>query len=209
MFTDCSFSTIHGGSVLRAFGRRLLARAASITAVVILCSPNAIANDWSPLWTTATLSQPRYLLSATSAEGKAYFAGGYLNGYVATKVVDVYDTTTGVWSSINLPQARHALAATSIGAKVIFGGGGVDGAVDIFDSTTNTWSTASLSKNRSYLAAASCGGKSAFGGGYSYGQIPYPYSSAAVDIYKHSEWHLDSNVSVAAAIQSCGRLRGQ
>jgi autotransporter-associated beta strand protein len=150
---------------------------------IILVNSVVLAEDWSPMWTTGTLSQPRYLLSATSAGGKAFFGGGYLDNYIATSVVDVYDSSTEAWSTMNMLQRRHALAAASVDNRVFFGGGGSNTTVDVYNMTTNTWSTTLLSQMRSYLAAASCGSKVAFGGGYASGQIPYPYASAVVDIY--------------------------
>jgi autotransporter-associated beta strand protein len=157
---------------------------------LVLGANTLCAEDWSPIWSTATLSQPRYLLSATSDGGKVFIAGGYSDGYVNSGVVDIYDSSTGEWSTMNLPQARHAFAAASAGGEVFFGGGASNATVDIYNTATNIWSTASLSEGRSYLAGASCAGKVAFGGGYAFGQIPYPYSSAAVDIYDttNSTW---------------------
>ena len=166
------------------FRRRAIIRGVLGTAFFInLLAGTLRAEDWSPLWSTANLSQPRYLLSAASADGKAFFAGGCSDNYVASSAVDVYDATIGTWSTMSLSQARYALAAASAGDKVVFGGGGSNAKVDMCDTATNIWSTTSLSQGRSYLAAASCAGKIAFGGGYSFGQIPYPYSSAVVDIY--------------------------
>jgi kelch-like protein 20 len=155
----------------------------SLVIALFLCAGSSRAEDWSPLWTTATLSQPRYLLSAASAGGKAYFAGGYSDGSVQSAVVDVYDLNAGTWSTMNLPNARHSFVAASANDNVVFGGGSSTATVDIYNTASNTWSAASLSQRRSYLAAASSAGKVVFAGGYAFGQIPYPYSSAVVDIY--------------------------
>jgi autotransporter-associated beta strand protein len=74
------------------------------------------------LWSTASLSQARDDLSATTAGGKVFFAGGRTQG-VYSNVVDIYDTATGLWSTASLSQARNGLSATSAGNKVLFGGG--------------------------------------------------------------------------------------
>ena len=144
--------------------------AAGLSAVwVALAAGPAQAEDWSPLWSTATLSQGRHTLSATSVDGKVFFGGGYSsNGYSNT--VDIYDTATGTWSTASLSQGRDYLAATSAGGKVLFGGGrrGSDtysNVVDIFDVDTLTRTTTSLSQARYGLAATSEGGKVFFGGG--------------------------------------------
>lgn len=139
------------------------------------------AEDWSPIWSTATLSQGRSELAAASVGEKVFFGGGKYNSYVSN-VVDIYDTIAHTWSSATLSQARWQLAATSAGEMVFFGGGyGVSGfsnVVDIYDTATNTWSTATLSQARSQLAATSAGGKVFFSGGYTGSG-----TSNVVDIY--------------------------
>jgi hypothetical protein len=131
------------------------------------------AEDWTPTWSTATLSQPRGALAATSVGGKVFFGGGY-DGSRWSNAVDIYDTTTGTWSTAMLSQASSNLAAASAGDKVCFAGGyapysgGTSGKVDIYDTTAGTWSTASLSQPRADLAATSAGDKVFFGGGQGY-----------------------------------------
>jgi autotransporter-associated beta strand protein len=141
------------------------------------------AENWSPLWTTANLSQARGLMGATSAGGKVFFAGGN-NGSNDSSVVDIYDTTTGIWSTANLSAPRRQLSATAVGSKVFFGGGwrdavGASTRVDIYDTSTGVWSTSNLSQARSWLSAASDGAKAYFGGGETTGGA----KSNVVDIY--------------------------
>jgi autotransporter-associated beta strand protein len=145
---------------------------------VMAMSGSVMAEDWSPLWTTAALSQPRAALAAASAGGKIFFAGGRIDGGgTASKVVDVYDTTTNTWSTTALSAARFALAAASADGKVFFGGGDLSLAgnttnvVDIYDTVTNSWSTAHLSMARLSTSAASAGGKVVFAGGYASGSV--------------------------------------
>ena len=113
------------------------------------------AEDWSPLWSTATLSQAREGLSATSAGGMVFFGGGFTqsNDTDPSNVVDIYNTSTGTWSTATLSQARGDLTSTSAGNQVFFGGGNENNGetgpysnvVDIYNTSTGTWSTATLS----------------------------------------------------------------
>ncbi len=152
---------------------------ASLVAVVQMTSLPVRADDWTPLWTTATLSQPRAELAATAIGTKVLFAGGACSGYPFSNVVDIYDTVTETWSTATLSVARVELAAASADGKALFAGGWANSVyyntVDIYDSTTNTWSTATLSQAREYIAATSSGDNVFFGGGSGY--------SNAVDIY--------------------------
>jgi autotransporter-associated beta strand protein len=147
---------------------RGVVRAAVVVAMLLLASGPAQAEDWSPLWSTATLSQARLQPSADSAGGKVFFGGGSGSaGY--SNVVDIFDAATLTRTTTSLSQARGGLAATSAGGKVFFGGGygtGYSNVVDIFDTTSGTWSTAQLSQGRDWLAATSAGGKVFFGGGW-------------------------------------------
>jgi hypothetical protein len=74
-------------------------------------------------WTTATLSQARSALAATSVDNRyALFGGGY-NGSVSSNVVDIFDSLSGMRNTTALSQARYWLAATSLGNLAFFGGG--------------------------------------------------------------------------------------
>jgi len=144
--------------------------AAGLSAVwVALAAGPAQAEDWSPTWSTATLSQGRYYLAATSAGGKVFFGGGW-TGSAASNVVDIFDAATLTRTTTSLSQARYLLAATSAGGNVFFGGGltgsALSNVVDIFDAATLTRTTTSLSQARDELAATSAGGKVFFAGGY-------------------------------------------
>ncbi|HEY5691897.1 MAG TPA: FG-GAP-like repeat-containing protein [Cyclobacteriaceae bacterium] len=127
-------------------------------------------------WTTATLSQARSNLSATSVGTKVFFAGGLgLSANSYSNVVDIYDNSTNLWSTATLSQARADLSAASVGTKIFFAGGScytcagdfTSKVVDIYDNSSNTWSTATLSQGRYRLSAASVGTKVFFAGGYS------------------------------------------
>jgi hypothetical protein len=89
-------------------------------------------------WSTATLSQPRRSLAATSVGNFVLFGGGYnSNGF--SNVVNVFDVTSNTWTTATLSQAHSYLAATSIDNRCALFGGGYNGSlssnvVDIFDS---------------------------------------------------------------------------
>ncbi len=91
-----------------------------------------------------------------------------------SRVVDLFDSSTGRWSTAQLSVARPYLAATSVGNIAIFAGGFPAGdspsdAVDLFDITTGLWSTAQLSVARGFLASTSLGKVAIFAGGESSG----------------------------------------
>jgi len=140
-------------------------------------------------WTTASLSEARNNLAATSVSGEngnsiALFAGGYVSNYSA--VVDIWYSSNNTWTTASLSEARSKLAATSVSGEngnsiALFAGGYVSNysaVVDIWYSSNNTWTTASLSQARCYLAATFVNGVALFGGGY--GSSAY---SAVVDLY--------------------------
>jgi autotransporter-associated beta strand protein len=129
----------------------------------------AQAEDWSPLWSTTTLSLARGYVGATSCDGKVFFGGGCgSSGY--TNVVDIFDAATLTRTTTTLSHNRYGLEAASVGGKVFFGGGesgsGYTNVVDIFDAATLARTSTTLPQGRSCLAAASAGGKVIFAGGY-------------------------------------------
>jgi len=145
-----------------------------VAAIVAALGSLALASDL--IHTTATLSQERYCLAATTAGGKTVFGGGlyFDSGDIFTDVVDIYDANTQTWSTATLSEARYCLSATAVGGKAIFAGGIVNlqanqssysNTVDIFDSATGLWTTSSLSHGRGYIAATSVGNKAMFAGG--------------------------------------------
>jgi autotransporter-associated beta strand protein len=152
-----------------------VARAAVVTvAAVLLAAGGAMAEDWSPLWTTAKLSQGRENLVAASAGGKVFFGGGQAYGGVISRV-DIFDAATLTRSTASLSEARYSLSATSADGKIFFGGGYNGGypyskVVDIFDAATLTRTSTSLSLGRGALSATAVDGKVFFGGG-NYGSI--------------------------------------
>lgn len=113
-------------------------------------------------WTTAALSQNRFLLAATSVGDLALFGGGANNVNSTLLVtVEIYNASSGGWTTTSLSQPRAQLAATSVGNLAFFAGGIMNGSsfpsavVDIYNSSSNTWTTATLSQARYGMAATS------------------------------------------------------
>jgi len=140
--------------------------------------------------TTATLSEARSELAATSSGELVFFGGGWNASGYASDRVDIYNVTSGNWTTATLSIARGQLAATSLGNLVFFGGGAdspsiVTNAydrVDIYNTQNGTWTTATLSQSRYLHAATSVGGVVLFGGGL-YILNNVTYISNTVDMY--------------------------
>jgi hypothetical protein len=141
-------------------------------------------------WNTATLSQVRYGLAATSVRNLVLFGGGYYP-YWPSDVVDIYDVSRNTWTNTTLSEAREYLAATSVANHyALFAGGCCDkngnpfNVVDIFDSLSGIWNTTTLSQTREFLTAASLDNLAFFGGGDIGGYSGYPSQTfKAVDIF--------------------------
>jgi hypothetical protein len=159
-------------------------------------------------WSQATLSQPRYWLTATTVGTKAFFAGGLLNGS-ASNVVDIYDYVAGTWSTAHLSAPRLELTATTVGTTAIFAGGwdlnNASWVVDIYDSVSGTWTTSSLSQARFDLAGTSVGNLALFAGGSTSSGISL---SARVDIFAVvPEPNTGLLISIAIIAASLSRFR--
>src|SRR5690606_21207721 len=94
-----------------------------------------IYNSLNDSWTTATLSQPRYFLTATTVGHLALFAGGAGSG--PSNLVDIYNSQDDTWTTATLSQTRYDLAATTVGNLALFAGGyAYSDQVDIFSHCT-------------------------------------------------------------------------
>ncbi len=83
-----------------------------------------IYNSSSETWTTATLSQPRDSLAATSVGDLVLFGGGLTYDpvtliYSNSDRVDIYNSTSKTWSTATLSVPRSVLAATTVGTLLI------------------------------------------------------------------------------------------
>jgi hypothetical protein len=76
-------------------------------------------------WTTASLSERRSNLTATTAGSKIYFAGGYAGPFInnISPVIDVFDATTTSWSVSYLQQAKASHGSVALGDKIFWGAG--------------------------------------------------------------------------------------
>jgi hypothetical protein len=84
-----------------------------------------IYDNISNTWATATLSESRANLTATTAGNKIYFAGGYAGPMITnvSPVIDVFDASTNSWSFSYMQQAKASHASVALGEKVFWGAG--------------------------------------------------------------------------------------
>jgi len=163
----------------------------TVTSLAGLWHNNASADDWTPLWSTANLSQARYNLAATSAGNQVFFGGGGNWAGTKSNVVDIYNTSTNTWTAATLSVSRSFPAAASAGNEVLFGGGTLinngnpSNVVDVYNTSTNTWSAATLPHAGGTLVASSAGGKIFFAG---FSNTPFSSWSPSniLDIYNTS-----------------------
>lgn len=156
-----------------------------------------IYDTQSGILTQATLSEPRYGMSAVAVGSKVLFAGGSgwklidgkLKG-VTYATVDIYDIATGSWSVTQLSVPRSAIAATTAGTKAYFAGGldsnatGVSKVIDVYDAATGQWSTMQLRDAKRGAAAVTRGDEVIFaGGGGTTGLNAPMQSSGSIEIY--------------------------
>jgi predicted Ser/Thr protein kinase len=120
--------------------------------------------------TTATLSEARFYLAATSSGELVFFGGGQNGTLTVSDRVDIYNVTSGSWTAASFSIPRGYLTAAASGNLVFFAGGWDNNAsyynqVDIYNVICGSWTTATLSQNRTFLAATSVGSLVLFGGG--------------------------------------------
>jgi hypothetical protein len=157
--------------------RALLAGGATATFIGVPSGPSAAVDLYDATtgqWSTAALSAARWSPAATSAGGRALFAGGTTSASTASAAADLYDPATNQWSTATLSEARTFVAAASVGRIAVFAGG-VGGtlngaahysdAVDIYNARNGKWTTAHLSQARAGVTAAVVGATILFAGG--------------------------------------------
>jgi hypothetical protein len=153
--------------------------------VVFLCCAlfTAVVAQSGITQTTATLSEARGYLAATSSGDLVFFGGGWDGG--PSDQVDIFNVTSGSWTAATLSVPRRYVAATSLGNLVFFAGGwnGTNfyNTVDIYSTSNGSWNRAALSQTRNRLAATSVRDIVLFGGGWNGFN-----TSAVVDIYNLS-----------------------
>jgi predicted Ser/Thr protein kinase len=150
---------------------------------------------------TATLSEGRYNLAATSSGELVFFGGGHNATIGPSDRVDIYNVTNGTWTTATLSIPRSELAATSSGNLVFFGGGWnlsvAYDRVDIYNISDGSWNIANLSSARVALAATSVGNLVLFSGGYS------PLNSSFLNYYKTVDiYNVTGNVWSSALLSA-------
>jgi hypothetical protein len=119
-------------------------------------------------WSAATLSSPRTMLAAASANDVAIIAGGIGLISIPPPASDAYSAVTNNWTGNTLSQGRTWLSGTGAGNQIAFAGGANDwifaiyDIVDIYNTTTSQWSTSNLTAARYKLAAAATAGSNYF-----------------------------------------------
>lgn len=115
-----------------------------------LAKPSPIVDIYdlsSNSWSIASLGEARADISAVTANGKVYFAGGSaginaINGFLgASRHVDIYDEATATWSVSLLAAERTKMAGIPVGNKIFWAGGlgdmeGWRGDVEVRDINT-------------------------------------------------------------------------
>jgi len=170
-------------------------------------------------WSTATLSQPRWGMTAATLGNKVFFAGGTAilpSGVGITTRVDVYDVATDAWSTLEMPHAGGSLASIGLGSKLFIAGGSF---VDIYNDASGLWSSKMLSQSRYLLSATNGRGQLYFAGGFTIlsGGLPissiyiyYPYfntwgvSSLSKPKYKMASTTINGKLFWAGGITSDG-----
>src|SRR5688572_15107167 len=93
---------------------------------LLMCCTAAIAAELAPgQWgRKADMIEPNSEFTLASAGGKIYVLGGYPNGRVTVRTVQVYDIASDTWSlGPPLPQPNnHGMAAAVDGVIYLIGG---------------------------------------------------------------------------------------
>ncbi len=176
--------------------------------VTLAATNRALADEWSPLWSTASLFEARGGLSAAAAGGKVYFAGGALP-LGLSDTVDIYDSAINSWSHSRLSNVGDGIAAASWNGKAYFGGGqlNISDKVAIFDSSAGTQTEITMAQGHLGPAGAAANGKVLFAGGTPIfpPAIPdYSKVTAVVEILNTS----NNGISTSALSQARGGIAG-
>jgi len=157
--------------------------------------------------TTATLSQARYQLAATSSGDLVFFGGGQNVTGLATSQVDICNVTSGIWTTSTLSVPRYGVAATSSGNLVFFAGGwngtimpiNYPTTIDIYNVTTGNWTVAITPIYAVYLAATSVSNVALFGGGGFVADMAYQAESGLFLYFVNNNTLVGSSLPVTSA----------
>ena len=157
-----------------------------------------ILNITNGIWSSTTLSLPRYSISLVRLNHIVLFAGG-TDGYSYYSIVDQIDIFSNTWTYSNLSSSRSNMASTINDDLALFAGGVGENLmmsqfIDFFNFTSSSWTSvqAGLSIGRSNLAGTTVGGLSLFAGGNTFSDY-----SSVVDIYD-----ISTNLFFTSAISS-------
>ena len=73
-------------------------------------------------WSTASLSEGRTDLSATTSGNKIYFSGGKNNTAVSWRI-DIFDGASNTWDTTHLMEPKMSMAAIAVGNNLYWAGG--------------------------------------------------------------------------------------
>ena len=129
-----------------------------------------VADKWAE---KADMPTPRYVLSASSVNGKIYAIGGWAGRAKGTRsTVEEYDLVADTWTQrADMPTRRSALSTSVVNGKIYAIGGGqpakVFSTVEMYDPVTDKWTQkADLPTARSGLSTGVVNGKIYAIGGY-------------------------------------------
>jgi hypothetical protein len=120
-----------------------------------------IYNNTTNTWSTASLSEGRNGISATSTGNKIYFAGGYKFPNYISKIIDIYDGATNSWSTSEMNEGKTDFASFAVANKIYWAGGinsfsapyARSNKVEIKDINTQASTFACLSQSKSEFHA--------------------------------------------------------
>lgn len=137
---------------------------------------------------TQPLTESKFYLSATAAQGKIFFVGGARGVSAATKKMEIYALNSNTWTTRNLSIARAGVSAVEYGGKLYCAGGftftpASFATVDVYDLAADTFGLQHLSVARALMGSVAIGGKILFAGGIRFTVSGEQISSDVVDVY--------------------------
>ncbi|MCX6854624.1 MAG: tandem-95 repeat protein, partial [Verrucomicrobia bacterium] len=149
---------------------------------------NAIERMWSSTGSLAQAGRGSILNDGliTLPDGRVFFAGGS-GATTPSKLVDIYDPSTGTWAAgppMVTARSEHAVLNSAFHTRIIVAGGrGVPGDVnadqstEAYDPATNTWTTLANMPSRAIRGAVlEFGGQKILTGGITSGGAGYSTS---------------------------------
>lgn len=87
-----------------------------------------IYNPSSNTWSSKSLSQPRYQITATNQQGSLFFAGGssLINGGIPYSSIDYFDSKSNSWGQDELSKPKYGMAGIGMRGQNVWAGGKID-----------------------------------------------------------------------------------